>query len=198
MLKKKIVSIVVLNLLIFGCAATTPIKRTDDVYDPQTGVYFNNTVAFKIPFPKDNWKIYTNLNKFPTHIFGNAKQIEKESGLEIAMVGHHNSKTMFVVLYLEEGVSDLSTMEYLKIIKEINKKEFSKATENFTRERKIDEQDYVEFEYLIEFEGTGMTVRELFFLRNNYGCRFRFWTPVFIFESRKVEIENLFNTISFP
>ena len=60
MIKKKILSIVVLNLLIFGCASTTTIQRTDDVYDPQKGVYFNNTVAFKISFPEDKWKIYTN------------------------------------------------------------------------------------------------------------------------------------------
>jgi hypothetical protein len=60
------------------------------------------------------------LDKVPPNLFGNLKQIEKECGQEIAMVGHHNSKTMFVMLAVEEGVSDLSPMEYLKIIKEIN------------------------------------------------------------------------------
>jgi len=198
MIKKKIISIVLLHLLIFGCASTTPIQRTDDVYDSQKCVYLNNTVAFKISFPKDKWKIYTNVNKFPTHIFGNVKQSEKKGGGEFAMVGHHNSKTMYVMLLLEKGISDLSPMEYLKVIKEVNKKDFSKATENFIREGKVDEQDYVEFEYLIEYEGTDITVRELLFLRNNYGCRFRFWMPAFLFEIRKVEIENLFNNISFP
>jgi tetratricopeptide (TPR) repeat protein len=193
---KKIVSIVVLNLLIFGCASATPILRTDDVYDPQKCVYFNNTVSLKISFPKDKWKIYTNLDKTPTQMFGNLKQTEKESGGEIAMVGYHNSKTMFVMITME-GISDLSPMEYLKLIKETNKKDYSKLIENFTRERKIDDQDCAELEGIWEFEGINVTIRELFFIRNNFGCRFRFWAPTVIFESRKVEIENLLNNISF-
>ena len=35
------------------------------------------------------------------------------------------------------------------------------------------------------------------FIRNNFGCHFRFWAPTVLFENRKVEIENLFNNISF-
>ncbi len=198
MIKKKIVSIVVLNLLILGCASTTPIQRTDDVYDPQKCVYFNNTVSLKISFPKDKWKIYTNLDKVPPYIFGNLRQAEKEGGQEIAMVGHHNSKTMFVMLLMEEGVSDISPMEYLKVTKEANKKDYSESIENFTRERKIDEQDCAELESMFEFEGTKLTFRELFFIRNNYGFRFRFWAPSIMYESRKVEIENLLNNIAFP
>ena len=195
---KKIVSIVVLNLLIFGCASTTPILRTDDIYDSQKCVYFNNTVSLKISFPKDKWKIYTNLDEAPTQIFGNLKQAEKDSGREIAVVGHNTSKIMFVILGTEEGSSDLSSIEYLKLFKEANKKEYSKIIENFTRERKIDGQDCVEFEGTDEFEGTNVTVRELIFTRNNFGCIFRFWAPTVIFENRKAEIETLFNNIAFP
>ena len=195
---KKIVSIVVLNLFIFGCASTTPIQRTDDVYDPQKGVYFNNTVSLKISFPKDKWQIYTNLDEAPTDIYGNLKQIEKDGGGEIAMVGHHNSKTRWVRLFLEEGIIDLSPMEYLKLIKEVNKKDYSEVIEKFTRERNIDDQDCAELEGTFEIEGINFTFRELFFIRNNFGCRFRFWAPTVIFESRKVEIETLFNNIAFP
>ena len=195
---KKIVSIVILNLLIFGCASTTPILRTDDVYDSQKCVYFNNTVSVKISFPKDKWKIYTNLDEAPTDIFGNLKQIEKEGGLEIAMVGHHSSKTRWVALFLEEGVIGLSPIEYLKLFKEVNKKDYSKLIENFTREIKIDDQDCAELEGIFEIEGINFTFRELFFIRNNFGCRFRLWAPTVIFETRKIEIENLLNNISFP
>jgi hypothetical protein len=198
---KKIVSIVVLNLLIFGCASTKPIHRTDDAYDFQKSVYFNITVSLKISFPKDKWKIYTNLDEAPIDIFENLKQIEKEGGgefAEIAMVGHHSSKTRCVMLLLEEGIMDISPIEYLKLIKEVNKKDYSEIIENFTREGKIDDQDCAEFEGTFNFEGINMTIRELFFVQNNFGCRFRIWAPTVIFESRKVEIENLLNNISFP
>jgi hypothetical protein len=183
--------------IIFGCAPTKPIQRTDDAYDPQKSVYFNNTVSIEISFPKDKWKIYTNVNKFPP-MFGNLKQFEKESGQEVAMVGHHNSNTMFVLLGTEKGISDLHPIEYLKIIKELNKKDYSKTVENFARERKIDEQDCADLESILKFEGIDMTFRELFFIRNNFGCRFRFWAPTIIYENRKVEIENLLNNIAFP
>ncbi len=198
---KKIVSILVLELLFFGCASTEPIQRTDDVYDSQESVYFNITVSLKISFPKDKWQIYTNLDEAPTDIFENLKQTEKEGGrefAEIAMVGHHNSKTRWVMLLLEEGIMDISPIEYLKLIKEVNKKDYSEIIENFTRERKIDDQDCAEFEGTFNFEGINMTFRELFFVQNNFGCRFRIWAPTVIFESRKVEIENLFNNIAFP
>jgi hypothetical protein len=103
---------------------------------------------------------------------------------------------MFVMITME-GISDLSPMEYLKLVKETNKKDYSKLIENFTRERKIDDQDCAELEGIWEFEGINVTIRELFFIRNNFGCRFRFWAPTVIFESRKVEIENLLNNISY-
>ena len=68
-------------------------------------------------------------------------------------------------------------MEYLKIIKEVNKKDFSNVTWNFTREREIDNQDCSEFGGSMEFEGFDVTFRELLFIRNGYGNRLRFWMP---------------------
>jgi hypothetical protein len=138
------------------------------------------------------------LNEAPTDIFEELKQKEKEVGGEIAMVGHHNSKTRWVMLLLEEGVMDICPIEYFKLIKEVNKEHYSEIIENFTRERKIDDQDCAEFEGTFNFEGNNMTTRVLFFIRNNFGCSFLICAPTVIFESRKVEIENLFNNIAFP
>ena len=113
------------------------------------------------------------------------------------MLGYHISRSIFVCLTVEKNISGLSPMEYLKLIKEINKKDYSPGSAIFERERKIDEHACADSEHSIEIEGIDMTFRELFFLRNNYGCRIRFWSPTVIYESRKPEIENMLDNIQF-
>ena len=75
---KKITGIMILTVLIFGCAATIPSQRIDDAYDPINRSYLNESLSLKIPFPDDKWKIITDSDKFPTDIFGNIKAIEKK------------------------------------------------------------------------------------------------------------------------
>jgi len=194
---KKVAGIMILTVLIFGCAATIPIQRTDDAYDPINGSYLNSSLSLKIPFPEDKWKVFTDLDKVTRDIFEDIKATERESGGEFAMMGYHVSRAMFVILAVEKNISGLSPMEYLKLIKEINKKDYSTGITIFERERKIDEQACAESEHSFEFEGVDLTMGELFFLRNNYGCRLRFWAPTVIYESRKSEIENILDNIQF-
>ena len=104
-------------------------------------------------------------------------------------------------LLIEHGISGLTPFEYLKVVREVNKDDFARAEESFTRERKIGDQRCAEWEYNIIYKAEqrnyDMTFRELLFLRNNYACRFRIAVLTTLYQSHKVKMENILNTISF-
>jgi hypothetical protein len=208
MKRENLFLIIVLNFLIFGCVtpeqAPQPTwQRTDDLYDSPTNTYHNKSVSFKIAFPEKKWKIYP--RQIPKNIqkkMGiNSNELENKFNIEIAMFGLHNSGMVLIQVLVEHNISDLPPLDYLKLIKEVNKKELSKIDENFTRERKIGEVDCIEWDYkFMETDYVKVTpaVRELIFLRNNYACRIRILTPTFLYMSEKVKIESLLDNISFP
>jgi hypothetical protein len=199
---------VVLSLLIFGCVTPerTPqptMQRTDDLYDSSNSIYHNLSVPFKIAFPKKQWKIYP--QKLPgsvvTELGASFEELEKDFGLEVAMMGSHNSRTIYIQILIEHDISGLLPVHYLKIVKEANKEELSDTVDVFIEERKIGDVDCLEWEYKYkqaEDIPLDVTFRELIFLRNNYACRIRFWFVSILSEFSKEKIENLLDNISFP
>ena len=61
----------------------------------------NNTVARRYLSLSINERFIYSVDKAPSDLLGSLKQLEKDSGREIAMAGLHNLKTMFVMLMLE-------------------------------------------------------------------------------------------------
>lgn len=192
--------------ILAGCASKGGIvhptyQRTNDVYNAVTYVYYNKSIPFRVTFPKLEWIIYADAHTAPLYPFGDIEKLEKESGGEFAMVGNHISNQMTVLLFIEHGIGGLSPFEYIKVLKEAKKEDFAGATENFTRERNIGDQRCAEFEYQLTAKAENKTVdvtfRELVFLRNNLACRFRIAVATVLYQSLKVKMENIMNTISF-
>jgi len=197
-------SIFILTILV-GCASKGGIvhptsQRTNDLYDEVTSVYSNKSIPFWVTFPKGEWIIYADEHKTPAG-FLDAMEKSEKSGYECAMVGHHISKTMWVSLMLEHGIGGLFPLEYINVIKELNKEDLDLATEDSTRERMIGDQRCAEWEYQLKRKGKNknldFTLIELVFLRNNYACRFRIWTLSSLYPNFGVKIEKIFNNISF-
>jgi hypothetical protein len=195
---KFFVKVIFLLIVLTICSCAQVKHRTIDRFNPETGVYYNESIPLQITFPND-WVIYKEIDEVPDKMASSIKASEDETD-EIAMFGHHISKTVFVIFALVKDIRGLSPIDYAKIIKKFNKSDFATAKEYFLTERYFNGRTWADWKYKMNIERgeenyTDILFREALFLLNGYACRLRFYSIPFMYDKYESTIEKILTSI---
>lgn len=160
--------------LVVGCAAPFSWTRTKDHYNAQNSTYRNETVQLQVSFPSQ-WKVFVKPES--SREFRWVPQLEKDALTEVSMMAYHPSGTAFVSISVDKSADEnlYTPIEYVKLVKQVNGKDFKDSKEIFLDERTLSGIDTADWKYTMVSDGMDFTYRELVLMNNGFACRIRCW-----------------------
>jgi hypothetical protein len=188
-----LMSLTILSCL--SCAAPFSWTRTTDHLDTETRTYYNESLNLKVSFP-DGWKI--SAKPEASRYFPWTSEVEKETGVEVAMIAAHPSRLAYVSIAIEEAKLEgivSSPIEYIEIVKENNYETFKASRQISLDEKVLNDVLVADWKYEL-FSEIGLTYRELVFLKYDFTCRIRCYANSSVYDKFKSTFEEIIQSVS--